>query len=89
MSLEEKDSIEEIPEWKGKQAAMRPRQSGCTDANGVFHPINGIDGVPYDICPRCEKLIANHSFGNAETFLNTVKIADRSWIGAVKLKIRH
>lgn len=68
MSLEEKGSIEEIPEWKGKQAAMRPRQSGCTDANGVFHPINGIDGVPYDICPRCEKIIVNHSFGKRRNF---------------------
>lgn len=47
---------------------MRPRQSGCTDANGVFHPINVIDGVPYDICPRCEKLIVNHSFGKRRNF---------------------
>lgn len=72
MGSEEKSqniaSIEEIQEWKGKQSAMQPRQSGCTDANGVFHPINGIDGVPYDLCPRCEKLIVNHSFGKRRNF---------------------
>lgn len=61
-------SIEEIQEWKEKQFAMQPRQSGCTDKNGVFHPVNGIDGVPYDLCPRCEKLIVNHSFGKRRNF---------------------
>lgn len=68
LKYENYGSIEDIQEWKGKQSAMQPRQSGCTDKNGVFHPINGIDGVPYDLCPRCEKLIANHSFGKRRNF---------------------
>lgn len=36
-----------------KQIPKKPIQSGVTDKNGVFHPTNGIDGVPYDLCPSC------------------------------------
>lgn len=68
LKYENYGSIEDIQEWKEKQFAMQPRQSGCTDKNGVFHPVNGIEGVPYDLCPRCEKLIVNHSFGKRRNF---------------------
>ena len=37
-----------------KQIAKKPKKSGVTDKRGIFHPINGIDGVPYDLCPLCE-----------------------------------
>ena len=37
----------------GKQLPKKPKQSGIT-VDGVFHPTNGIDGVPYDLCPNCE-----------------------------------
>ena len=37
-----------------KQIPKKPVKSGVTDSKGVFHPINGIDGVPYDLCPNCE-----------------------------------
>ena len=33
-----------------KQLPKKPEKDGVT---GVFHPINGIDGVPYDLCPNC------------------------------------
>lgn len=36
-----------------KQMPKKPEKDGVTDSRGVFHPINGIDGVPYDLCPNC------------------------------------
>lgn len=27
---------------------------GCFDNKGVWHTWNGINGVPYDLCPNCE-----------------------------------
>ena len=36
-----------------KQFPKKPEKDGVTDSRGVFHPINGIDGVPYDLCPNC------------------------------------
>lgn len=36
-----------------KQLPKKPEKDGVTDSRGVFHPINGIDGVPYDLCPNC------------------------------------
>ena len=36
-----------------KQIPKKPNKSGVTDKNGVFHATNGINGVPYDLCPNC------------------------------------
>lgn len=38
-----------------KQLPKKPKQSGVTTKDGVFHPINGTGGVPYDLCPNCEE----------------------------------
>lgn len=37
-----------------KQLPKKVKQSGVTTQDGMFHRINGIDGVPYDLCPNCE-----------------------------------
>ena len=37
-----------------KQIPKKVKQSGVLDSKGKFHPINGINGVPYDLCPNCE-----------------------------------
>lgn len=37
-----------------KQIPKKPVKSGVTDSKGIFHPLNGIDGVPYDLCPNCD-----------------------------------
>ena len=52
--------IESMPEYKRlkeRDRAKKPRQSGVTDSNGIFHPTNGIDGVPYDLCPNCDHVL--------------------------------
>lgn len=42
-----------IIEAMKKQIPEKPKKSGVTDRNGVFHPTCGIDGVPHDLCPTC------------------------------------
>lgn len=37
-----------------KRLPEKVKQSGVTTQDGIFHRINGIDGVPYDLCPNCE-----------------------------------
>ena len=37
-----------------KQLPEKVKQSGVTTQDGIFHRINGIDGVSYDLCPNCE-----------------------------------
>lgn len=37
-----------------KQIPKKPVKSGVTDSKGIFYPINGITGVPYDLCPNCK-----------------------------------
>ena len=47
-----------------KQMAKKPKKSGVTDSNGIFHAVNGINGVPYDLCPNCEiNLCTDGMFG--------------------------
>lgn len=36
-----------------KQVAKKITHPGCYDNNGIWHTWNGIDGVPYDLCPSC------------------------------------
>ena len=45
-----------------KQIPKKPKQSGVTDIKGVFHPINGINGVPYDLCPNCKTNLCTDGF---------------------------
>lgn len=47
------ESLDIAIESLGKQLPKKAKQSGVT-VDGVFHPTNGIDGVPYDLCPNCE-----------------------------------
>ena len=37
-----------------KQVSKKITHPGCYDNEGVWHTWNGIDGVPYDLCPNCE-----------------------------------
>ena len=37
-----------------KQIPKKITHPGCYDNEGVWHTWNGIDGVPYDLCPNCE-----------------------------------
>ena len=47
-----------------KQIAKKPKKSGVADSKGVFHATNGINGVPYDLCPCCEiNLCTDGRFG--------------------------
>lgn len=57
-------TIEEFKALKEKSVAKKAKKSGVTDSNGVFHEIDGIDGVPYDLCPNCEiNLCTDGMFG--------------------------
>ena len=47
-----------------KQVPKKIIHSGCYDNEGVWHTWNGIDGVPYDLCPNCEtNLCTSGAFG--------------------------
>ena len=57
-------TVEEFKALKEKNEPKKPNKSGVTDSNGVFHAINGINGVPYDLCPNCEiNLCTDGMFG--------------------------
>lgn len=57
-------TVEELQALKEKNEPKKPNKSGVTDSNGVFHAINGINGVPYDLCPNCEiNLCTDGMFG--------------------------
>ena len=47
-----------------KQVAKKITHPGCYDNEGVWHTWNGINGVPYDLCPSCEtNLCTDGAFG--------------------------
>ena len=46
--------FEENRSAKEKQVPKKITHPGCYDNEGVWHTWNGIDGVPYDLCPNCE-----------------------------------
>lgn len=49
---------------------QKPKQSG-TEVNGVFYPTNGIDGVPYDLCPTCGRnLCTEGTFARSKKNMN-------------------
>lgn len=55
-------TVEEFKGLKEKSVPKKPKQSGVYDNKGEFHPINGIDGVPYDLCPCCEINLCTDGF---------------------------
>ena len=36
-----------------KQIPKKPVHDGCLDNEGVWHEWNGVNGIPYDLCPNC------------------------------------
>lgn len=46
-------TVEEFNALKEKNEPKRPTHKGCYDKEGVWHEWNGINGVPYDLCPNC------------------------------------
>ena len=47
-----------------KQIPKKITHPGCYDNDGVWHTWNGIDGVPYDLCPSCKtNLCTDGAFG--------------------------
>ena len=47
-----------------KQVPKKITHPGCYDNDGIWHTWNGIDGVPYDLCPSCEtNLCTDGAFG--------------------------
>lgn len=55
-------TVEELREAKEKQIAKKPKKSGFTDNKGAFHEINGINGVPYDLCPNCDTILCTDGY---------------------------
>ena len=37
-----------------KQVPKKITHPGCYDNDGIWHTWNGIDGIPYDLCPNCK-----------------------------------
>ena len=37
-----------------KQIPKKITHPGCYDNEGIWHTWNGINGVPYDLCPNCK-----------------------------------
>ena len=58
------DYKEQIPEYYEamemainaleKQIPKKITHPGCYDNEGIWHTWNGINGVPYDLCPNCK-----------------------------------
>lgn len=47
-------TIDEFKALKEKNEPKKIAHQGCYDADGVLHIWNGINGMPYDLCPNCE-----------------------------------
>ena len=66
MSQKAINALEEVEQYRAigtpeecraaveKQIPKKITHPGCFDNEGVWHTWNGIDGVPYDLCPNCE-----------------------------------
>ena len=46
--------LEQMHELEERDTAKKPKKYGVTDSQGVFYPLVGVDGVPYDLCPNCD-----------------------------------
>ena len=67
-------TIEEFKALKEKNTPKKPKKSGVTDSKGIFHAINGINGVPYDLCPNCEiNLCTDGMFGGNKSGIKYCK----------------
>lgn len=63
-------TLEEVKESIEKQHPKKPDKSGVIGNDGIFHEINGINGVPYDLCPNCGKnLCTDGIFGRDKKFM--------------------
>lgn len=68
------ESVEMAIQAIEKQVPKKPKKSGVTDSDGVFHAINGINGVPYDLCPNCEtNLCTDGMFGGNKSGMKYCK----------------
>lgn len=47
-------TVEECRTAVEKQTAKKITHPGCRGKDGVWHTWNGINGVPYCLCPHCE-----------------------------------
>ena len=41
--------LEQMHELEERDTAKKPKKYGVTDSQGVFYPLVGVDGVPYDL----------------------------------------
>ena len=60
------DALEEVQQYRAigtpeecreaveKHIPKKITHQGCFDNKGVWHTWNGINGVPYDLCPNCK-----------------------------------
>lgn len=46
-------TVEEFKVLKEKNEPKKPVHQGCYDKDGMWHEWNGINSVPYDLCPNC------------------------------------
>lgn len=64
-------TVEEFKVLKEKNEPKKPAQEGCYDSKGVWHTWNGINGVPYDLCPNCDaNLCTDGMFGRNKKTMN-------------------
>lgn len=58
-------TADELKALKEKSEPKKIAHQGCYDAEGVLHIWNGVNGVPYDLCPNCEtNLCTDGPLGN-------------------------
>ena len=58
---------EQVQQLKERDTAKKPKKYGVTDSQGVFYPLVGVDGVPYDLCPNCDSnLCTTGMFGRSK-----------------------
>ena len=44
---------EELQTAMEKQMPKKSVHDGCFDSEGIWHEWNGVNGRPYDLCPKC------------------------------------
>ena len=63
-------TVEECTKAVEKQESKKPVHQGCYDKDGIWHEWNGINGVPYDLCPNCNiNLCTDGRFGKSKNEL--------------------
>ena len=51
---EQKEAFQIAIKALEKQIPKKITHPGCYDNEGIWHTWNGINGVPYDLCPNCK-----------------------------------